>query len=241
MTIAQEKFHVTGPTPLRGTIAVAGAKNVSLKALAAALLTDEEVILHNIPHIRDVHLMLDVIESLGRTYHIDGSTVVVEKSALKNSTVPLEIGARLRASSIVLGPLLARLGSAVVPNPGGCRIGARPIDRHIEGLQSMGATISYHSEDGYFYGSAKELRGVPISFVKNTHTGTETILLAAVLAKGTTVITNAAEEVEIDDLIALLNQMGARIERTNKRESLLLVCRNFPERHIPSCQTEMKK
>jgi UDP-N-acetylglucosamine 1-carboxyvinyltransferase len=119
---------------------------------------------------------------------------------------------------MVLGPLLSRYGKAIIPNPGGCRIGARPIDRHIDGLIAMGATISYASDDGYFHADAKNLHGAEITFEKNTHTGTETLLLAAILAKGTTILHNAAEEIEVDDLIALLNQMGAHIKRTDKRE-----------------------
>jgi UDP-N-acetylglucosamine 1-carboxyvinyltransferase len=118
---------------------------------------------------------------------------------------------------MVLGPLLARYGVATTPNPGGCRLGARPIDRHISALKDMGAHIEYHSDDGYFYAKTKELHGARVRFPKNTHTGTETLLLAAVLARGQTVLENAAEEVEIDDLIACLNKMGAHIRRTDPR------------------------
>jgi len=214
-----DKFIVTGPTQLHGDITVAGAKNVALKALVATLLTDEEIVIQNVPHIRDVFLMIDVVESLGRKCRFDGSTVTVDKANGNSSTkVPLEIGARLRTSSMVLGPLLSRFGKAVIPNPGGCRIGARPIDRHIEGLKKMGATISYHSDDGFFYTEAQKLHGVEFTFEKNTHTGTETLILAAVLAEGTTVLRNAAEEVEVDDLISLLTAMGANIKRTGDRE-----------------------
>lgn len=216
--MSTEKFIVSGPTPLVGTIRVAGAKNVALKALVATLLTDEEMILRNVPHIRDVHLMLEVLQSLGKSYDVNGDEVKIWKSAEHGTVVPLEIGARLRASSMVLGPLLARYGNAKIPNPGGCRIGARPIDRHIEGLIAMGAAITYHSEDGFFWANTDELHGADIRFEKNTHTGTETLMLAAALSKGETMLRNAAEEVEIDDLIALLRAMGASIQRENKRE-----------------------
>jgi len=199
-------------------VTLAGAKNVALKAIVTSLLTDEEVILHHMPHIRDVVLMLDVVKSLGSQVFIEGDTVRIKNGKTNTTTVPLEIGARLRTSSMVLGPMLSRYGHAMIPNPGGCRIGARPIDRHIEGLKAMGATIEYDSKDGYFHAKADHLHGANITFLKNTHTGTETLLLAAVLAEGTTVLRNAAEEVEIDDLIHLLNAMGAKISRSGPRE-----------------------
>lgn len=213
-----DKFVITGPTVLHGDVTSAGAKNVALKAIVVSLLTEEPVILHNMPHIRDVMLMLEVVKSLGAVASFEGNTVKISDGATRSTTVPLEIGARLRTSSMVLGPMLSRYGRAMIPNPGGCRIGARPIDRHIEGLKSMGATIEYNSTDGFFHAEAKHLHGADITFEKNTHTGTETLILAAVLADGETVLHNAAEEVEIDDLIALLNSMGANIKRTGSRE-----------------------
>ncbi len=213
-----EKFIVSGPTVLHGDVTIAGAKNVALKAIVVSLLTEEPIILHNMPHIRDVLLMLEVVRSLGATATFEGNTVHILDGKTGSTTVPLEIGARLRTSSMVLGPMLSRYGKAMIPNPGGCRIGARPIDRHIEGLKAMGATIDYSSTDGFFHAEAKHLHGADITFEKNTHTGTETLILAAVLADGTTVLRNAAEEVEIDDLISLLCAMGANIKRTEKRE-----------------------
>lgn len=213
-----EKFVITGPTVLQGEVTVAGAKNVALKTIVASLLTEDPIILHNMPHIRDVTLMLDVVRSLGAEVTVDGHTVTIRDGQTRETTVPLEIGARLRTSSMVLGPMLARFGHAMIPNPGGCRIGARPIDRHIDGLIAMGATISYDSADGYFHAHAEHLHGADITFTKNTHTGTETLILAAVLADGKTVLHNAAEEVEIDDLIVLLTSMGAKITRSASRE-----------------------
>jgi UDP-N-acetylglucosamine 1-carboxyvinyltransferase len=212
-----DKFIITGGHPLKGEIAVAGAKNVALKILVASLLTDEEMVIRNAPDIRDVTLMLEVLGALGVKYRRDYHSIHVTHNHIHNAKVPLEIAARLRTSSMVLGPLLARYGEATTPNPGGCRLGARPIDRHISALKDMGADIQYHSDDGYFYAKAKELHGATVRFPKNTHTGTETLLLAAVLARGRTVLENAAEEVEIDDLIACLNQMGANIRRTGGR------------------------
>lgn len=213
-----EKFNIRGGTPLKGAITLGGAKNVALKICVASLLTDDELILHNVPNISDVALMFDVLKSLGVSVGIEGKTVRIKHGRIKNTSVPLVVGARLRTSSMVLGPLLSRLGKATVPNPGGCRIGARPIDRHIDGLRQMGATITYVSEDGFFHAKSAGLHGITYTFEKNTHTGTETLILAAVLADGPTILKNAAEEVEIDDLIACLNQMGANVRRTNNRE-----------------------
>jgi UDP-N-acetylglucosamine 1-carboxyvinyltransferase len=211
-------FAINGGVPLGGTITISGAKNVALKAFVASLLTDEPLTLHGVPLIRDVALMADLLAGLGRSVAFDGHTVRITADGKRVTRVPLELGARLRTSSMVLGPLLAREGEAVIPNPGGCRIGARPIDRHIEGLRDMGADITYHSEDGYFHARASNLLGITYTFAKNTHTGTETLILAAVLATGKTVLKNAAEEVEIDDLIKLLVAMGAKIKRTAPRE-----------------------
>lgn len=216
-----ETLIVSGGIPLTGEVTIGGAKNVALKAFVASLLTDEEIILHNVPHIADVLSMLELLKSLGVSVSFADHTVRIKNGNLRETTVPLEVGARLRTSALVMGPLLVRYGKARVPNPGGCRIGARPINRHIEGLQHMGATISYHSEDGYFYGESKQLHGAHITFTKNTHTGTEALILAAVLASGKTILTNAAAEVEIDDLIAFLNSMGAKITRTKPREVVI--------------------
>lgn len=213
-----DTFVITGGNPLSGDVTLGGAKNVALKVLIASLLTDEELIIHNVPLLADVFSLLDVLKSLGVMYAISGHTLTIQNKHHKVSTVPLEVGSRLRTSSMVLGPLLARFGEAKIPNPGGCRLGARPIDRHIEALRLMGASIQYNSDDGYFYAKAERLVGSTIEFLKNTHTGTETLLLAAVLAAGTTILKNAAEEVEVDELITLLNAMGGSIRRSAVRE-----------------------
>jgi UDP-N-acetylglucosamine 1-carboxyvinyltransferase len=216
-----DKFIISGGVPLRGEIAVAGAKNVALKILVASLLTDEEIIVHNVPQIRDVFFMLEVLKVLGVEVTVDGHTIRTKHVHIPNAKIPLDVGARLRTSSMVMGPLLARYRMATTPNPGGCRLGARPIDRHISALKKMGAEISYHSDDGYFYGKTKGLRGATVRFAKNTHTGTETLILAAVLARGRTILENAAEEVEIDDLIRFLNTMGANIHREKSRKIII--------------------
>lgn len=213
-----DTFIIKGGTPLHGNIRVNGAKNVALKILIASLLTDEEIIIHNVPHLKDVFSLIEVLKSLGvKAVFTEHDLRIKNGTMAENPTVPLDIGAKLRTSSMVLGPLLARYGRADVPNPGGCRLGARPIDRHIEGLQDMGAVISYDSDDGFFHAHATRLHGATIHFPKNTHTGTETIILAAVLADGKTIIENAAEEVEVDDLITCLNLMGANVKRVSPR------------------------
>lgn len=213
-----DKFIVNGGKRLSGTISVSGAKNVALKALVAACLTDEEVVIENIPLISDLLIMADIIEDLGGKAHIQDHRIRVNVPEFKRTKITLERAAEVRASALFMSPLLARMGEAVVPNPGGCRIGARPIDRTIDGLSLMGVEVEYKSSDGYFYMKAKDgLRGADYTFKKSTHTGTETLILAAVLAKGRSILRNSAEEPEIDELIALLNQMGARIKKTDSR------------------------
>jgi UDP-N-acetylglucosamine 1-carboxyvinyltransferase len=216
-----DKLVINGGFPLNGEVTLAGAKNVALKTCIASLLTDEEVILHNIPKIRDVAILMELLETLGIKSDIDDHTVKLKRQRQVDPQIPLDIGARLRTSSLVLGPMLARYGKALIPNPGGCRIGARPIDRHIEALIQMGAKINYDSKDGYFHAEAKKLHGTTINFAKNTHTGTEAVILAAVMAEGTTIIENAALEVEVDDLITFLNQLGAKIQRQKPRKIVI--------------------
>lgn len=217
-----DTLTITGGTSLQGEVTLGGAKNVALKLLVASLLTEEKLVIENVPEIRDVQLMIEVLMSLGVKISRNGSTVSAQNGHTNQSQVPLDIGARLRTSSMVIGPLLARYGEAMIPNPGGCRIGARPIDRHIRALRNMGAEINYRSEDGYFYASApKGLKGISYNFFKNSHTGTETIILAAVLAKGKTIIKGAAEEVEIDELITFLNSMGAKVRRSAPQEIVI--------------------
>lgn len=213
-----EKFIVNGEKILRGRIKVSGSKNVALKALVAACLTDEEVIIQNIPHISDFFVMAEILEELGGSIvmHDHSATITVKK--FEKSEIPLDKGAQVRVSALFLAPLLARTHEAIIPNPGGCRLGARPIDRIVDGIEHMNAHITYHSEDGYFHAKTEGLVGIEYSFAKSTHTGTESLMLAAVLAKGTTILKNAAQEPEIDDLIELLRAMGAKIERTSPRE-----------------------
>lgn len=213
-----EKFVVTGGNVLRGTVTVSGAKNAALKALVAACLTEDEVIIHNVPLISDFFEMIEIIKSLGGSVVLEDHTVKIQMKQFISSTIALEKTAKSRTSAMLMAPLLARTKEAIIPNPGGCRLGARPIDRHIEGLKQMKATILYESEDGFFHATTEGLEGTIYHFDKNTHTGTETLIIAAVLAKGTTVLKNAAMEPEIDDLINLLNAMGAKVSRSANRQ-----------------------
>lgn len=213
-----KKYIINGKKKLKGEIILSGSKNVVLKTLVAACLTLDEVEISNVPLISDFYTMVELIKTIGGTVKISGHRIKVRLHEIKSDRIPLEIGAKTRASSMFLSPLLARKKRAIIPNPGGCRIGARPIDRHIAGLKRMGVKVNYNSNDGYFYFSCNQLTGTNYTFEKNTHTGTETLILAGVLAKGRTVLDNCALEPEVDDLISMLNSMGARVKRyENKR------------------------
>ncbi len=206
---------------LNGTIRISGSKNVVTKAVIAACLTNEPVTLKNVSEISDNQALLEIIESIGGTVERGDGQVTITVGDITNHELSLEEGARVRTSSMFLAPLLLRVKKAIVPNPEGCRLGARSIERHIEGLEMMGAKIEYRSEDGYYHASTEGLVGTTYRFDKNTHTGTETLIMAATLAKGTTTIENAAEEHEIDDLIKLLNSMGAKIQRVENRKIVI--------------------
>ncbi|MEK7060989.1 MAG: UDP-N-acetylglucosamine 1-carboxyvinyltransferase [Patescibacteria group bacterium] len=214
-----ERLVIKGGKKLRGTVEVAGSKNVALKALVAACLTDEEVIIENIPLISDVFVMTEIIKELGGEVNFKDHIVSVRMRKFDTYKILLEKAAEIRTSFMFLAPLLLRTGKAIIPNPGGCRIGARPIDRVINGLKKMGVIIKYQSKDGYFHAIVGEagLKGIKYRFSKNTHTGTEALIMAAVLAKGRTILDNAAQEPEVDELINFLNQMGARIRRVKPR------------------------
>lgn len=213
-----DKFVVNGGKKLKGNVSVSGAKNVALKALVAACLTDEEVVIENIPLISDLLIMTDIIEELGGKTKIQDHKIKIHVPKFKKTKIALERAVEVRTSALFMSPLLGRMKEAVIPNPGGCRIGARPIDRTIDGLSAMGVDVRYKSSDGYFYmKAANGLHGADYTFKKSTHTGTETLILAAVLANGITTLRNTAEEPEIDELISLLNQMGAKIKKLDPR------------------------
>lgn len=211
-----EKFVINGGKRLTGTVQVSGSKNVALKVIIASLLTEDEVTIHNVPQLADIEVLLDIIEDIGVSLSYTNHTLKISAKLVSDYEIPLEAGARIRVSSMLIAPLLARCGRALIPNPGGCRLGARPIDRIIEGLKKMGAKIRYVSEDGYFHAEVRKLVGKTYHFEKNTHTGTETLILAAVLAAGRTILENAAAEPEVDDLIHFLTSMGARITRRDR-------------------------
>jgi UDP-N-acetylglucosamine 1-carboxyvinyltransferase len=206
-----DKFLIEGGTPLTGEVAVSGSKNSALPALAACLLTGERVTLHRIPEVRDIGTMLGLIRHIGAEVSMDGGCVRIRAGEIQNPEAPYELVKTMRASSLVLGPLVARRGQARVSLPGGCAIGARPINLHVAGLEQLGAEVS--QEHGYIQATAPNgLKGAQVQFDRITVTGTEDLLMAAVLARGETVIVNAAREPEVADLAKLLIAMGARIE-----------------------------
>ncbi len=213
-----QKFIVTGGKKLQGHVRVSGSKNVALKALVASCLTSEKITIHNVPLISDFYVMVDIMKDLGAAVRLNDHSIEVEMKTFLSHEITLENAAKARTSAMFIAPLLARIKEAIIPNPGGCRLGARPVDRIIEGIRVLHADIVYHSEDGYFHAKTQGLRGEEYTFEKNTHTGTETLIMAAVLAKGTTILKNAAEEPEIDELIELLVAMGAQVKRTAHRE-----------------------
>ncbi len=213
-----EKFVVQGGKKLTGKIRVSGSKNVALKALVAACLTDEKVVIKNVPLISDFFVMVEIVKELGGEVTLYDHEAHIHIPTITKSEIPLDKASLARTSVMFISPLLVRTGEAIIPNPGGCRLGARPVDRLVDGVGHLGAEITYHSEDGYFHAKTTGLVATEYTFAKSTHTGTESLILAAVLAKGTTTLKNAAEEPEIDDLIDLLNEMGANVKRSAHRE-----------------------
>ena len=213
-----DKFVIRGGNPLVGTIRVSGAKNSALPCMAAAILTEDAVTLENMPQVRDIETERKLLESMGAEVELcrgearDRTTnsTTISCRTLSDPVAKYEIVKTMRASSLVLGPLVARAGMARVAMPGGCAIGGRPIDLHIKGLEQMGATIT--QEHGYLEARAERLRGTHLVFDKITVTGTEDLLMAAVLAEGETLMENCAREPEVTDLAALLTAMGAEIE-----------------------------
>jgi UDP-N-acetylglucosamine 1-carboxyvinyltransferase len=209
-----DKFVIRGGNPLLGTVRISGAKNAALPAMAAAVLTEEPVILENVPHVRDIETTRRLLAAMGAEVELGQGRARNRTSiCCKNLTSPeasYELVKTMRASTLVLGPLVARCGRARVSLPGGCAIGARPIDLHIKGLERLGARID--QQHGYVEASAERLTGAEVVFDKITVTGTEDLLMAATLADGETVMQNCAREPEVADLADLLNKMGAKIE-----------------------------
>ncbi len=210
----RETIRIEGGQPLRGEVSISGSKNAALKLLAAATLTGERCRFTNVPEIADVRLMVEVLSDLGVVVeHPAPNTYEVSAGDVDWLFVPLEAAARMRASFILLGPLLARFGSVIISNPGGDRIGRRPVDLHVEAMQALGARVEYRN--GYYFAQAPgRLRGGDVVFPHVTVMGTENAMLAATLADGHTTIRPAAREPAIDDLIGFLQRMGAEVERT---------------------------
>src|SRR5688500_2400065 len=212
--IAEEVFRIEGGRPLNGTVAISGSKNAALKMLAAATLTGERCRFTNVPEIEDVRVMAETLRDLGVVVDHPGPNVYEAASGdVEWLFVPLEAAAKMRASFMLLGPLLARFGRVIISNPGGDRIGRRPVDLHVVAMRALGAEIDYRN--GYYFATAPgRLRGTEVRFPFVSVMGTENAMLAATLAEGRTVIRPAAREPEVDDLIACLQKMGAEVERT---------------------------
>ena len=209
-----QKFIVIGGAPLHGEVRIAGAKNAVLKMMAAAVLSEEPTTLRNVPRISDVQILRGTMTDIGfGVTPLEEGGLQITAAAADWLFVPLEAAMKMRSSFILLGPLLTRFGRVIISNPGGDRIGRGPVDLHVEAMRALGAEIEY--KNGYYFAQAPGgLRGARIAFPYVTVMGTENAMLAATLARGTTVIENAAQEPEVDDLIAMLRAMGAQIERT---------------------------
>ena len=206
-----DKLIIQGGIPLQGEISISGAKNAALPILAATLLTDESVIISNVPHLHDITTTMGLLGRMGAELTIDERmNIEINNKNITELFAPYELVKTMRASILVLGPLLAMYGRADVSLPGGCAIGSRPVNLHIQGLRAMGADIKV--DGGYIRARSKRLRGVPLTMDIITVTGTENLMMAATLADGVTVIENAAREPEVVDLATCLNAMGAKIE-----------------------------
>ncbi|MGE5339128.1 MAG: UDP-N-acetylglucosamine 1-carboxyvinyltransferase [Gemmatimonadota bacterium] len=204
-----DKLKITGGTPLRGEIAVAGAKNAALPIMAAALLTRDPLRITNVPQLADIATMSKLARGMGARIERERDVVTITAADIASTEAPYELVKTMRAAVLVLGPLVARFGRARVSLPGGCAIGARPVDQHVKGLQALGADIRV--EHGYLVATAPRLKGTRIVTDMVTVTGTENLMMAAALAEGETIIENAAREPEVADLADCLNAMGARV------------------------------
>lgn len=207
---AMDNLVLEGGVPLHGTIRVSGAKNAALPILSAALLTDGTCVFRNVPRLRDIETMAALLRFMGCETEVEPPVVHVRAGSLRRAEAPYELVKQMRASVLALGPLVARYGRAKVSLPGGCAIGARPIDQHLKGLEAMGATIRL--ERGYVHAECARLRGATIHLDMATVTGTENLMMAAALAKGHTQLIGAAREPEVEELGRVLNKMGARID-----------------------------
>ncbi len=214
----ENAFIIRGGKKLKGEITLSGAKNIALKTIIASLMFENKVILENVPKINDVYELLNLIKSLGaRAKFIKKNTLLVDGSSLNNNRVDFFYGSKLRVSFMLFAPLLYRFKTCLIPNPGGCRIGARPIDRVVEGMRSLGMMIEYNHKTGYYEARMIDKPKGAFLFPKSTHTGTELLILLSLFGKDEIILDNAALEPEIDELIKFLNEGGAIIKRDKTR------------------------
>lgn len=211
-----DAYIIHGGRPLIGEVELSGAKNASIKLMIASLLFDSPVILHRVPDNGDNRELEDLLREIGVVVSRDGHTVTIDPRGISSHSVSLLYGSKVRSSFLLFGPLLYRFGRAQIPNPGGCRIGARPIERIIQGIQALGVDVQYDSDTGYYEAGKLDPISGAYSFSKPTHTGTEALILLAVCGGGDVTLHNCALEPEIDDLIRLLNDGGARIHRDGR-------------------------
>ncbi|WP_291491029.1 UDP-N-acetylglucosamine 1-carboxyvinyltransferase, partial [Desulfurella sp.] len=204
-----DKFVIEGSKTLHGSVEISGSKNAALPIIAATILCNKPCTLNNVPDLADINTMLKLLENMGCRYSFENNTLHIDCSNLKSTKAEYELVRKMRASILVLGPLVAKYNKAVVSLPGGCAIGVRPVNLHIEALKSMGAKINI--EQGYIHASSKKLKGTEIYLDMPTVTGTENIIMAAALSEGKTTIYNAAKEPEVVDLANFLNKCGAKI------------------------------
>src|SRR5262245_40997702 len=204
-----DAIRIRGGRPLSGTIHISGAKNAALPILCATLLSDGESLLRNVPKLRDIETTAALLRFLGRRTEVDAPVVRVHAGSDVRPEAPYELAKQMRASILVLGPLLARFGRAKISLPGGCQIGSRPVDQHLKGLEALGANIQLTR--GYIVAECKRLRGGEVVFDLPTVTGTENLMMAAALAQGRTTLVNCAREPEVEELGRVLNKMGARV------------------------------
>jgi len=218
-------YLIKGGRPLKGEVVLSGAKNVALKTIIAALMFKGDVILKNIPKINDVLDLIELIKSLGaKVDFIEKNTLKINSSSLKSNRVDLQYGSKIRVSFMLFAPLLSRFGECFVPNPGGCRIGARPIDRIIKGLVALGIKIDYDTETGYYHAKMVSKPKGKYRFEKPSHTGTELLMMIGLMTDEKVVIENIANEPEIDDLILYLNSSGAKI---SEEEHTITIAKNL--------------
>lgn len=209
----EDAYIIKGGKPLKGDVKLSGAKNVAVKALIAALLFKGEVTLHNIPRIRDVYELIDLLKEIGAEIEFSGNTVKIDGTSIDSNKSDFLHASKIRTSFMLFAPLLYKFKEAYIPNPGGCRLGARSIDRIVDGMEELGIDVEYNSNTGYYHAEMKTFPKGSYTFNKPSHTGTELLILISILSNDKVTIQNAGLEPEIDDLIRFLNESGAQIKR----------------------------